>query len=229
MFTNTYEHVCGFISIQLGLKVLDFLSCSIVLTQIRMDQSYIVGVSTLHGTIIHVSVKADTMVSALKKQCIDESDFELTPLRVNVDLAGLLTVSHPLAKYEGVRLVTLDGSFLQDDRSIGSQVTLAENIFLFKLVFMKQHMEHFTSTERTQMMHFADAARKTSGYILHLSPYNTPFVVMPVWGGVDRPNAILGLFYQHKATAEHARLMSNGVDPRFVDMNLPRVTAEYRM
>ena len=37
-----------------------------------------------------------------------------------------------------------------------------------------------------------------------LPPHDTPFVLMPVWGGVDsRPNDILGVFYQHQTTQEH--------------------------
>ena len=178
------------------------------------------GISTLQGTIIQVDCEPSSVVRDFKQQCIDESDFDLTPLGVNVDLAGLMTVAG-LTKWEGVRVATLHGELLDDDRSIGSQMIFDENLFLCKLVFMKQGMAHLTPSERTQIAHFADPARFCAGYYMNLLPHGTPFVVLPVWGGVDRANEILGVLYQHKTTAEHCRMMQQGVDPRIVDVNVP--------
>ena len=67
------------------------------------------------------------------------------------------------------------------------------------------------------MKDFADHGKRTSGYIVTLPPNGTPFVVMPLWGGVDRPEAILGVFYQHKATEEQCSLMSKGIEPSSLD------------
>ena len=73
------------------------------------------------------------------------------------------------------------------------------------------------------LAHFADGKKGVSGYILTLPPHGTPFVVMPVWGGVDsRPNEILGVLYQHQTIQEHCSLVGRGIDPRGVDMSMPR-------
>ena len=157
------------------------------------------------------------------KQCIDESQLHETPLKINVDLAGLMNGSDKFTKWEGVRLASVnDGALLDDDRSIGSQVALGHNVFLLKLVFMKQSWKHFNADERIMLAHFADGKKRASGYILTLPPHDTPFVVMPVWGGVDsRPNEILGVLYQHKTTQVHCSLMERGIDPRGIDMSMP--------
>ena len=189
-----------------------------------MKQSYIVGISTLHGNIIHIDVESQTLVKVFKQQCIDESQLDVPPLKINVDLAGLMIGSDKFTKWEGVRIATLnDGALLDDDRSIGSQVALGHSVFMFKLVFMKQDWKHLSADERTMLAHFADGKKGVSGYILTLPPHDTPFVVMPVWGGVDsRPNDILGLLYQHQTTQEHCSLVGKGIDPRGVDMSMPR-------
>ena len=181
-----------------------------------MEQSYNVGISTLHGNIIHVDVKAQTLVKAFKKQCIDESQLHETPLKINVDLAGLMNGSDKFTKWEGVRLASVnDGALLDDDRSIGSQVALGHNVFMFKLVFMKQDWKQLRADERTVVAHFADGKREVSKYILTLPPHDTPFVVMPVWGSVDsRPNDITGVLYQHQTIQEHCSLVGKGIDPQ---------------
>ena len=173
--------------------------------QLSMEQSYNVGISTLHGNIIHIDVEAQTLVKVFKQQCIDDSQLDVAPLKINVDLAGLMIGSDKFTKWEGVRLARLnDGALLDDDRSIGSQVALGHNVFMFKLVFMKQCWKHLSADERTMLAHFADGKKGVSGYILTLPPHGTPFVVMPVWGGVDsRPNEILGVLYQHQTIQEH--------------------------
>ena len=76
--------------------------------QLSMEQSYNVGISTLHGNIIHVDVKAQTLVKAFKKQCIDERQFHETPFKTNVDLAGLMNGSDKVTKSEGVRLASVN-------------------------------------------------------------------------------------------------------------------------
>ena len=188
-----------------------------------MKQSYNVGISTLHGNIIHIDVEAQTLVKVFKQQCIDDSQLDVAALKINVDLAGLMIGSDKFTKWEGVRLASVnDGALLDDDRSIGSQVALGHNVFLLKLVFMKQSWKHFNADERTMLAHFADGKKRVSGYILTLPPHDTPFVVMPVWGGVDsRPNEILGVLYQHKTTQVHCSLMERGIDPRGIDMSMP--------
>ena len=183
-----------------------------------MEQSYNVGISTLHGNIIHIDVEAQTLAKVFKQQCIDESQLDVAPLKINVDLAGLMNGSDKFTKWEGVRLASLnDGALLDDDRSIGSQVALGHNVFMFKLVFMKQGWKHLSADERTMLAHFADGRKGVSGYILTLPPHDTPFVVMPLWGGEDRPENILGVFYQHKATEEQCSLMSMGIEPSSLD------------
>ena len=195
-----------------------------LLPELSTEQSYTVGISTLHGNIIHVDVETRTLVKIFKQQCIDESQLDVAPLKINVDFAGLMNGSDKFTKWEGVRLANVnDGALLDDDRSIGSQVVLSQDVFMFKLVFMKQSWEHFSADERTMLAHFADGKRGVSGYMLPLPPHDTPFVVMPVWGGVDsRPNEILGMVYQHQATQEHCSLVGRGIDPRGVDMSMPR-------
>ena len=136
--------------------------------QLSMEQSYNVGISTLHGNIIHIDVEAQTLVKVFKQQCIDDSQLDVAALKINVDLAGLMIGSDKFTKWEGVRLVNVnDGTLLDDDRSIGSQVALGHNVFMFKLVFMKQCWKHLSADERTML---ADFEKGVSGYILTLPP-----------------------------------------------------------
>ena len=69
-----------------------------------MKQSYIVGISTLHGNIIHIDVEAQTLVNVFKEQCIDESQLHVAPLKINVTLAGLMNGSDKFTKWEGVQV-----------------------------------------------------------------------------------------------------------------------------
>ena len=133
------------------------------------------------------------------------------------DLAELMNAAclSDLEKWEGVRLAHWSGPFLDDDQSIGSQVPLGHDLFMFKLVFFKQ--SHFSHRDNAMMKDFADHGKQTSGYIVTLQPNGTPFVVMPLWGGEDRPEAILGVFYQHKATEEQCSLRSMGIEPSRLD------------
>ena len=122
-----------------------------------MEQRYNVGISALHGNVIHIDVQANTLVKVFKQQCIDKSQLDVAPLKINVDLAGLMNGSDKFTELEGVRLVSLnDGALLDDDRSFGSQVTLRHNDFMFKLVFMKQDWKALTANERTMLAHCAD-------------------------------------------------------------------------
>ena len=73
-----------------------------------MEQNYCVGISTLHGNIIHVDVKAQTLAKAFKKQCIHERQFHETSFNTNVDLAGLMNGSDKVTKSEGVRLASVN-------------------------------------------------------------------------------------------------------------------------
>ena len=42
----------------------------------------------------------------------------------------------------------------------------------------------------------------------------TTFYVRAVWGGADRPNAILGLVWQHPLTEKHCMIKkTSGLDP----------------
>ena len=66
--------------------------------QLSMEQSYNVGISKLHGNIIHIDVEAQTLAKDFKQQCIDESQFDVAPLRINVNLAGLMVGSDKFTK-----------------------------------------------------------------------------------------------------------------------------------
>ena len=62
-----------------------------------------------------------------------------------------------------------------------------------------------------------------------MPPHDTPFVVMPVWGGVDsRPNEILGVLYQHQTTQEHYILVERRIDPSGVGEQMWRVCGRAR-
>jgi len=124
--------------------------------------------------------------------------------------------SDKFTEWEGVQIATLnDDALLDDDRSISSQVALGHNVFMFKLVFMKQDWKQLRADERTVVAHFADGKREVSKYILTLPPHDTPFVVMPVWSSVDsRPNDITGVLYQHQTIQEHCSLVGKGIDPQ---------------
>ena len=184
--------------------------------------SYNVGVSTLHGSIHMIRLEPDTLVKDFKQHCMEVAWLP-TPLvnhiKVNVDVAELLTsMGSAQDEMEGVRLADVSGNMLDDSKSIGSQVTLGEDQFMFKLVFFKQ--TNLSHRDNAMIADFADHGTRTSGYIVPLQPHGTEFVVMPVWGGVDRPDHILGVIYQHRATERHCHFMSRGVDPRGVDTQI---------
>ena len=82
---------------------------------------------------------------------------------------------------------------------------------MFKLVFMKQY--NFSGNENVLLSKFAQGY---SDSVVTMGQYGTQFIVMPVWGGADRPNHILGIFYQHARTSFHCQLAVRGVDPREV-------------
>ena len=107
---------------------------------------------------------------------------------------------------------------------MGSQMTLGEDQFMFKLAFFKQ--TNLSHRDNAMISDCADYGQETSGYIVPLQPNDTQFVVMPVWGGVDRPDHILGVIYQHRATERHCHLMERGVDPRDVDPNINELTID---
>ena len=176
------------------------------------------GISTLQGTIIEVECEPSTVVREFKEQCIEASPFHLSPLSVNVDLAHLMKdydinvdLAH-LMRYDGIRVVHWNGSFMDDSRSIASQVpSLEGDEFMFKLVFMNQH--NFSGNDKVLLSKFAQGYSESR---LCIGQYGTQFIVMPVWGGADRPNHILGIFYQHARTGYHCQLAVRGVDPRDV-------------
>ena len=99
--------------------------------QLSMEQSYNVGISTLHGNIIHIDVEAQTLVKVFKQQCIDDSQLDVAPLKINVDLAGLMIGSDKFTKWEGVRLANVnDGALLNDDRRAGKDIDYMFRIFV---------------------------------------------------------------------------------------------------
>ena len=207
---------------------------AVCLPQVSMSQMYNVGISTLHGNIIHIEVEAHTLVRAFKQQCMDESQLDVpTPLvsamKVNVDVAHLMRSSGPAQnEWEGVRLAHWSGNFLDDHKTMGSQVTLWQtDLFMFKLVFFKQ--TNLSHRDNAMIADFVDHGKDTSGYIVSLPHNDTQFVVMPLWGGVDRPDDILGVIYQHKATEEHCSLMLRGVDPRWVDTKFNALKVDFEV
>lgn len=181
------------------------------------------AVSTLQGTIIQVECDPNsTVVADFKQQCIEASPFHLSPLMVNVDLASLMkdyNLDKPfvLRRYDGIRVVHWNGSFMDDCKTIASQVSSwGEDEFMFKLVFMKQL--NLSEDDKVLISRFAGGY---SDSVVTMPQYGTKFIVMPVWGGGDRSDHILGIFYQHAMTADHCLLAQRGVDPRDVAPNVP--------
>ena len=182
------------------------------------------AISTLQGTIIQVQCDPSSAVRNFKRQCIEASPFHLSPLSVNVDLAHIMKDYDPEdpdndvpRRYDGIRVVNVNGSVMDDGLSIASQVSsLGEDQFMFKLVFMKQYS--FSCEETVLLSKFAEGY---SDSVVTMAMYGTQFIVMPVWGGADRPNHILGIFYQHARTGYHCQLADRGVDPRAVADHKP--------
>ena len=101
---------------------------------------------------------------------------------------------------------------MDDCKSIASQGGhLGEDEFMFKLVFMKEY--NFSGNDKVLLSKFAQGY---SDSVVTMGQYGTQFIVMPVWGGADRLNHILGIFYQHAKTGHHCELAGRGVDPREV-------------
>ena len=188
--------------------------------------SYSVGVSTLHGNIHMVRLEPDTLVNDFKQHCMEVAWLP-TPLvshiKVNVDVAELLrSIGSAQDEREGVRLAHWSGNLLDDSKTVGSQLTLGQDLFMFKLVFFKQ--TNLSHRDLQMISDFGQSGQETSGYTVSLQPNDTQFVVMPVWGGVDRPDHILGVIYQHRATERHCHFMERGVDPRGVDTQINAFT-----
>ena len=167
-----------------------------------------VQVSTLHGTIITVPLQPSMLVSSFKQQCIETSPFHLFPLSVNADLAHMMRN----CKKDGIRVSTFDGQLLDDGKPIGSQVDTLDT--LFKLVFMKQY--ELNQEDNAMISEFAGHFENTrpAGLIVTMPLYQTQFVAMPVLGGGERRNHLLGILYQHIETQRHVRLQAAGADPR---------------
>ena len=174
-----------------------------------------VSVSTLQGTLIQVLVQPDMLVSALKMKCIEDSPFHMetsSALQTNADLAHVMRNSNVAQCIRGVRLSTWYGKLLDDGQSIGSQVETLD--MLFKMVFMQQY--NLSKAEWAMIKTFADPAQRTAGLVVTAPNHQTQFIVRPVWGGDDRPNAILGIIYNHCDTETHCQLMESGVHPKEV-------------
>ena len=181
----------------------------------------VVGISTLQGTIIQVECEPSTVVRDFKQQCIEASPVRFGTSSVNEDLVHLMKDYDPdkplvLRRYDGIRLVHWNGDFMDDCMTIASQVSSwGENEFMFKLVFMNQY--NFTDQEKDMLSKFAQGYSDS----VVTMPNGTQFIAMPVWGGADRPNHILGIFYQHARTDDHCQLAMRGVDPREVHSDGP--------
>ena len=139
--------------------------------------SYNVGVSTLHGSIHMIRLEPDTLVKDFKQHCMEVAWLP-TPLvnhiKVNVDVAELLTsMGSAQDEKEGVRLADVSDNMLDDSKSMGSQVTLSEGQFMFKLVFFKQ--TNLSHRDNAMIADFADHGTRTSGYIV---PFATPWHII---------------------------------------------------
>jgi hypothetical protein len=179
------------------------------------------GISTLQGTIIEVECEPSTVVRDFKEQCIEASPFH-SPLNVNVDLVHLMKdyAESDLRRYDGIRVVHWNGGFMDDSHSIAQGLlhngalvsSWGEDAgFMFKLVFMKQY--NYSGHERLLLSKFAQGYNDS---VVTLAKYHHKFIVMPVWGGGERLDHILAIFYQHARTGYHCQLAGRGVDPREV-------------
>ena len=168
-------------------------------------------VSTLHGFLMKVRVQPGMQVQAIKEYCIATSPFDLSALEINVDLQHFMK-----GQFGCIRLSTWDGKLLDDGKSLEAQLDdqLFEHDQLFKLVFMQQ--DNLSTEEMAMIRQCADPAQFTSGLIVTSPMYKTQFIVRPVFGGADRPNAILGIIYQHHETEKHCQCMECGVHPNAV-------------
>ena len=87
----------------------------------------VVGISTLQGTIIQVECEPSTVVRDFKQQCIEATSTQ-SPSSVNEDLGHLMKDYDPdkpfvVRRYDGIRLVHWNGDFIDDCRTIASQVS----------------------------------------------------------------------------------------------------------
>lgn len=89
---------------------------------------------------------------------------------------------------------------------------------LLNIVFMKQY--DLTPNDMAMVNQFANLILGISNMSMRL-PGGTEVDCRPVWGGGDRSNHILGIFYQHSATEHHCLLKTRGVDAMQVDFNFP--------
>ena len=172
-------------------------------------------VSTLQGTLIKVPAQPDTLVYALKMKCIEASPFHMetsSALQTNADLAHVMRNSKPTECIRDVRLSTWDGKLLNDEELIGSQVDTLD--VLFKMVFMQQY--NLSNEEWPMLREFADYEKRTAALVVTAPIHQTQFVARPVFGGEDRPNAILGIIYNHFETETHCQLMERDVHPKDV-------------
>ena len=144
------------------------------------------GISVLQGTIIQVDCEPSIVVRDFKQQCTEAASTQ-SPSSVNEDLGHLMKDYDPdklfvVRRYDGIRLVHWNGEFMDDCKTIASQVSSwGEDEFMFKLVFMKQY--NLTDQEKDLLSKFAQGYRdsvvtmpKYGTLLPHHSPPSAKFM-----------------------------------------------------
>ena len=157
-------------------------------------------------------------VSEAKAAVMLQTSMDISVLQVNVDWAGIQK-GCPVAQ-RSFRFCTHDGNFLQDNQTFSCQMKSSQMQTLYKVVWMKQY--NFHPMDLQMMQTFADN-HAIDNIGCQMRSGNT-FYLRAVWGGADRPNAILGLVWQHSLTEKHCMIKKkSGLAPtdQLMQFDLP--------
>ena len=172
-----------------------------------------IDVSTLHGTLITIDVEPTCPVWLVRDYIWRASPWDITPLRINADLA------HLTAGYwdSELRICTHDKEVLQNHAMMGDECGQYDGKLqsLFKLVFIKT-CNRLADFDLRALQRLADKTEPASGLLTHLALHDSLIIIEPLCGDGD---GIVGLVYQSVDSYKKGDLRSHANQQ--IDFSLP--------
>ena len=163
--------------------------------------------SSPHGQLLYIEIHPQMFVSEAKAAVMLQTSMDISVLQVNADWAEIQQ-GCPEAQ-RSFRLGTHDGNLLQDDQTFSCQMKSSQMQTLYKVVWMKQY--NMNPWDLQTMQIFADN-KIIEDIGCQMKGSGNTFYLRAVWGGADRPNAILGLVWQHSLTEKHCMAQRRNQD-----------------
>ena len=175
--------------------------------------------SSPHGQLLYIEIHPQMFVSEAKAAVMLQTSMDTSVLQVNADWADIQQ-GCPEAQ-RSFRFCTHDGNLLQDDQTFSCKMKSSQMQTLYKVVWMKQYNLHPWDLQMVQTL-AENQSIDNIGYQMNGS--GNTFYLRAVWGGADRPNAILGLVWQHSLTEKHCMIKKkSGLAPtdQLMQFDLP--------